>query len=129
MGTMGVHVYFSALPEDKVPYVNSVGERYRVRQLLHQLPPHDNEVRYCHGLSDEERKELRLFSAQRKREALGRGSVRQLPGPMACDAVIGKLCADRSHMPKTAKINILYALVVMSSTAEDGVIEVRISVR
>nr|CAD7428784.1 unnamed protein product [Timema monikensis] len=82
-----VHVYFSALPEDKVPYVNSVGERYRVRQLLHQLPPHDNEVRYCHGLSDEERKELRLFSAQRKREALGRGSVRQLPGPMACDAV------------------------------------------
>nr|CAD7567499.1 unnamed protein product [Timema californicum] len=83
-----VHVYFSALPEDKVPYVNSVGERYRVRQLLHQLPPHDNEVRYCHGLSDEERKELRLFSAQRKREALGRGSVRQLPGPMACDAFL-----------------------------------------
>ena len=82
-----VHVYFSALPEDKVPYVNSVGERYRVRQLLHQLPPHDNEVRYCHSLSDEERKELRLFSAQRKREALGRGSVRQLPAAMTCDAV------------------------------------------
>jgi len=80
-------VYFSALPEDKVPYVNSVGERYRVRQLLHQLPPHDNEVRYCHSLSDEERKELRLFSAQRKREALGRGSVRQLPAAMTCDAV------------------------------------------
>lgn len=80
-------MYFSALPEDKVPYVNSVGERYRVRQLLHQLPPHDNEVRYCHSLSDEERKELRLFSAQRKREALGRGSVRQLPAAMTCDAV------------------------------------------
>lgn len=70
-----------------MPYVNSVGERYRVRQLLQQLPPHDNEVRYCHALSDEERKELRLFSAQRKREALGRGAVRQLPAPMACDAV------------------------------------------
>ncbi|XP_067001131.2 protein prickle [Anabrus simplex] len=81
-----VHVYFSTLPEDKVPYVNSVGERYRVRQLLHQLPPHDNEVRYCHSLTDEERKELRLFSAQRKREALGRGSVRQLQAPMSCDA-------------------------------------------
>jgi hypothetical protein len=39
-----VHLYFSAIPEDKVPYVNSVGERYRVRQLLQQLPPHDNEV-------------------------------------------------------------------------------------
>ncbi|XP_060516072.1 protein prickle-like isoform X2 [Cylas formicarius] len=81
-----VHLYFSALPEDKVPYVNSVGERYRVRQLLQQLPPHDNEVRYCHALSDEERKELRLFSAQRKREALGRGAVRQVPGAIRCDA-------------------------------------------
>lgn len=87
---MQVHLYFSALPEDKVPYVNSVGERYRVRQLLQQLPPHDNEVRYCHALSDEERKELRLFSAQRKREALGRGSVRQLPAPMPCDNVSTK---------------------------------------
>ena len=68
----------SSLPEDKVPYINSVGEKYRIRQLLQQLPPHDNEVRYCNGLSDEEKKELRLFSARRKREALGRGSVRPL---------------------------------------------------
>lgn len=82
-----MHLYFSALPEDKVPYVNSIGERYRVRQLLQQLPPHDNEVRYCHALSDEERKELRLFSAQRKREALGRGNVKQLPSPMPCESV------------------------------------------
>ncbi|XP_065305462.1 protein prickle-like isoform X1 [Dermacentor albipictus] len=74
-----VHLYFSSLPEDKVPYVNSVGEKYRIRQLLHQLPPHDSEVRYCNGLCEEERRELRLFSSQRKREALGRGSVRQLP--------------------------------------------------
>ena len=40
-----VHLYFSALPEDKVPYVNSVGEKYRIKQLLQQLPPHDNEVK------------------------------------------------------------------------------------
>ena len=40
-----VHLYFSALPEDKVPYVNSTGEKHRIKQLLHQLPPHDNEVR------------------------------------------------------------------------------------
>ena len=39
-----VHQYMSALPEDKVPYVNSVGEKYRIKQLLQQLPPHDNEV-------------------------------------------------------------------------------------
>ena len=36
------------------------------------------QVRYCNGLSDEEKKELRLFSARRKRESLGRGSVRPL---------------------------------------------------
>ncbi|KAI4827591.1 hypothetical protein KUCAC02_030976 [Chaenocephalus aceratus] len=38
-----VHQYYSSLPEDKVPYVNSPGEKYRIKQLLHQLPPHDNE--------------------------------------------------------------------------------------
>ena len=82
-----VHLYFSCLPEERVPYAGSAGERYRVRQLLQQLPPHDNEVRYCRALSDEERKELRLFSAQRKRDALGRGMVRQLTAPLPCEAV------------------------------------------
>ena len=85
-----VHQYMSSLPEDKIPYINSVGEKYRIKQLLHQLPPHDNEARYCNGLSDEEKRELRLFSSRRKREALGRGSVRALPLNMegiACEQV------------------------------------------
>lgn len=46
---MQVQLYFSCLPEEKVPYVNSVGEKYRIKQLLYQLPPHDNEVRLQHG--------------------------------------------------------------------------------
>ncbi|CAL8318541.1 unnamed protein product [Lota lota] len=74
-----VQMYFSCLPEDKVPYVNSPGEKHRIRQLLYQLPPHDNEVRYCQSLSEEERRELLMFSAQRKREALGRGTPKVLP--------------------------------------------------
>nr|XP_006816374.1 PREDICTED: prickle2-like protein isoform X2 [Saccoglossus kowalevskii] len=74
-----VHHYFTSLPEDKIPYVNSEGEKYRIKLLLQQLPPHDNEVRYCNGLSDEEKRELRQFSQQRKREALGRGTVRSIP--------------------------------------------------
>lgn len=45
------------------------------------------QVRYCHSLTDEERKELRLFSAQRKREALGRGSVKQLVQNIQCEGV------------------------------------------
>ncbi|XP_055795462.1 prickle-like protein 1 [Salvelinus fontinalis] len=74
-----VQLYFSCLPEDKVPYVNSPGEKFRIKQLLYQLPPHDNEVRYCQSLSEEEKKELHMFSVQRKKEALGRGSLKLLP--------------------------------------------------
>ncbi|CAD7013423.1 unnamed protein product [Ceratitis capitata] len=85
-----VRFYFSQLPDDKVPYVNSAGEKYRVKQLLHQLPPQDNEVRYCHSLSDEERKELRIFSAQRKREAIGRGAVRLLSDERPCKGYSNK---------------------------------------
>ena len=47
--------------------------------------------RYCNSLSEDEKKELRLFSAQRKRDALGRGTVKQLPvtlqTPATCEAV------------------------------------------
>lgn len=74
-----VQLYFSCLPEDKVPYVNSPGEKFRIKQLLYQLPPHDNEVRYCQSLSEEEKKELQMFSLQRKKEALGRGAVKLMP--------------------------------------------------
>ncbi|XP_033940195.1 prickle-like protein 1a [Pseudochaenichthys georgianus] len=74
-----VQLYFSCLPEDKIPFVNSPGEKFRIKQLLYQLPPHDNEVRYCQSLSEEEKKELLMFSVQRKKEALGRGTVKLLP--------------------------------------------------
>jgi len=78
-----VHQYMSMLPESKVPYAGSAGEKYRIRQLLRQLPPHDNEARYCSSLGDAERTELRLFNARRKRSALGRASVRLLPDSLA----------------------------------------------
>ncbi|XP_051547385.1 prickle-like protein 1 isoform X2 [Myxocyprinus asiaticus] len=74
-----VQIYFSCLPEEKVPYVNSPGEKHRIRQLLYQLPPHDNEIRYCQTLSEEERRELHMFSIQRKEAALGRGTPKLLP--------------------------------------------------
>ncbi|KAA0724716.1 Prickle-like protein 1 REST/NRSF-interacting LIM domain protein 1 [Triplophysa tibetana] len=77
-----VQLYFSCLPEDRVPYVNSPGEKNRIKQLLYQLPPHDNEVRYCQSLSEEERNELHMFSLQRKKEALGRGTLKLLPRSM-----------------------------------------------
>ncbi|XP_038675939.1 prickle-like protein 1 isoform X2 [Scyliorhinus canicula] len=74
-----VHQYFRCLPEENIPYVNSTGEKFRIKQLLYQLPPHDNDEKYCQSLSEEEKRELRVFSGQRKREALGRGIVQVFP--------------------------------------------------
>ncbi|XP_048467773.1 prickle-like protein 1 [Rhincodon typus] len=74
-----VHQYFRCLPEENIPYVNSIGEKFRIKQLLQQLPPHDNDEKYCQSLSEEEKRELRVFSGQRKREALGRGTVQVFP--------------------------------------------------
>lgn len=37
------------------------------------------QVRYCNRLDDEEKRELKLFRNQRKRENLGRGNVRPFP--------------------------------------------------
>ncbi|XP_036162038.1 prickle planar cell polarity protein 3 isoform X1 [Myotis myotis] len=84
-----VYQFFSCLPEDKVPYVNSPGEKYRIKQLLHQLPPHDSEAQYCTALVEEEKKELRAFSQQRKRENLGRGTVRIFPV-----TITGAICEE-----------------------------------
>jgi hypothetical protein len=74
-----VHQYFNCIQEDKIPYVNSIGEKYRMKQLLQQLPPHDNEAKYCNLLSEDEINELKLFSQQRKLESLGRAEAKQIP--------------------------------------------------
>ncbi|CAD6195455.1 unnamed protein product [Caenorhabditis auriculariae] len=74
-----VHAYFSCLPEDKVPYVNSAGEKWRQRQLRFQLPPQDSDVRYCEKLTSDEQDELRMFERGRKTECLGRGVVQHVP--------------------------------------------------
>ncbi|KAM5286272.1 prickle-like protein 4 isoform 1-T6 [Hipposideros larvatus] len=50
-----------------------------LRTLLQQLPPQDIDERYCLALGEEELAELRLFCAQRRREALGQGAVRLVP--------------------------------------------------
>lgn len=48
-------------------------------QLLWQLPLHDSDTQYCRELLPEEKREHLNFNTQRKRDALGRGTVRQLP--------------------------------------------------
>nr|XP_020835382.1 prickle-like protein 4 [Phascolarctos cinereus] len=51
----------------------------RIQTLLQQLPPQDSDERYCSILGEEERFQLRLFSAHRRKEALGQGVIRLVP--------------------------------------------------
>lgn len=48
-------------------------------QLMWQLPPHDTDSRFCHQLTSEEKCEHTNFNMLRKKEAMGRATVRTLP--------------------------------------------------
>ncbi|NWR79687.1 PRIC2 protein, partial [Centropus unirufus] len=63
------------------------------RALLQQLPPQDCDERYCLDLAEEERGQLRAFSARRRREALGQGLACPVPGP--CHGCPCKKCGRR----------------------------------
>uniref|UniRef100_A0A915CTW4 Uncharacterized protein n=1 Tax=Ditylenchus dipsaci TaxID=166011 RepID=A0A915CTW4_9BILA len=74
-----IHTYFAALPQNKVPFVNSAGEQWRLEQLVKQLPPQDSDPRYCSKLNPVEESELNAFEKERKKQCLGRGLIQQLP--------------------------------------------------
>ncbi|XP_009463970.1 PREDICTED: prickle-like protein 4 [Nipponia nippon] len=74
-----------ASPDDRI--------RLRTRALLQQLPPQDCDERYCPDLAEEERRQLRAFSARRRREALGQGLACPVPGP--CHGCPCKKCGRR----------------------------------
>lgn len=50
------------------------------------------QAQYCTALEEEEKKELRAFSQQRKRENLGRGTVRIFPV-----TINGAICEEVSY--------------------------------
>ncbi|CAF3503960.1 unnamed protein product [Adineta steineri] len=82
-----VRQFFKCFPEDKVPFLNSIGEKYRMKMLEKQLPPHDSDPKYCRSLSEDEKNELRIFNDQQRHNALARGVAKQLPltqSPIPC---------------------------------------------
>lgn len=99
MFVLQVHQYMRALSPSAVPLVGSPGDRNRIRRLLRQLPPHDNDSRYCHvTLSQEQKQEFASFCARRKHEALGRGVVQPLlpvdpPNDVVCQQVLTSFCS------------------------------------
>ncbi|GMT24610.1 hypothetical protein PFISCL1PPCAC_15907 [Pristionchus fissidentatus] len=75
-----VHAYFSSLPAERVPLVGSSGAKWRLRQLRHQLPPHDSDPAYCgHLKDDDELRQLTHFDKRRQEECLGRGTIQIVP--------------------------------------------------
>lgn len=62
-----------------MPYVNSVGEQWRLQQLNKQLPLQDTDPKYCAQLNAAEAKELCLFERARQKKSIGKGVIRQLP--------------------------------------------------
>ncbi|KAF1757355.1 hypothetical protein GCK72_013810 [Caenorhabditis remanei] len=80
-----VHAYFACLPENKVPFIGSAGEKWRQRQSRYQLPPQDSDVRYCEDLNSEEADTLRMFERTRKTECLGSGVVQYAPFDTKCE--------------------------------------------
>ncbi|EFO90437.1 hypothetical protein CRE_15138 [Caenorhabditis remanei] len=82
-----VHAYFACLPENKVPFIGSAGEKWRQRQSRYQLPPQDSDVRYCEDLNSEEADTLRMFERTRKTECLGSGVVQYAPFDTKCEKV------------------------------------------
>lgn len=58
---------------------------------------HVIQVRYCNILDEEEKRELKLFSNQRKKDNLGRGNVRPFPltiNGAICDKVTSSNLSD-----------------------------------
>ena len=69
--------YFKALPANKTPVRGTLGERYRQKQLIKQIPAHDVDVFYCNDISEEEKRQMELFVQKRREKVLGRGEIKQ----------------------------------------------------
>lgn len=67
--------YFESLPEEKVPKTDSVGERYREKQISYQLPKQDLALNYCKHLEPQHHASYEDFLAARNELALDIGYV------------------------------------------------------
>ena len=67
--------FIESLPQEKQPIKGTEGAQYRRKQLMRQLPPHDQEPTACHDLTQQEKKEMDVFVTQYRQQALGVGNV------------------------------------------------------
>jgi len=69
--------YMDALPKEKRPVEGTAGAKYRKKQLMRQLPTHDQDPSECHDLTPEETEEMKLFVEQYREKALGEGHIEE----------------------------------------------------
>lgn len=84
------------------------------------------QVRYCNSLDEEEKRELKLFSNQRKRENLGRGNVRPFPVTMTgaiCEQV--RMDRDREEVHSTVTASNACYLLSLLLGLEDTAVSIR----
>ena len=63
----------SRLPEDKTPKLDSNGARYRLKELVYQMPLQDFSTKHCRKLSLEQKMVMDDLCAVRVDKALGVG--------------------------------------------------------
>ena len=68
----------SQLPNHKVPRLGTTGEKYRERNLVHQLPAQDLALTHCRHVAPEQQRAFRDFVQARNDIALDVGFVREL---------------------------------------------------
>ncbi|XP_002123524.2 testin [Ciona intestinalis] len=76
--------YVRALPKDKQPIVGTAEAKHRKKQLMRQLPSHDQEPSECHDLTEQETKEMSLFVKQYREKALGVAKIEENPKLKSC---------------------------------------------
>ena len=66
-------------------------------------------------MKEDEKKELRLFAAQRKRDALGRGTVKQMPvtlqTPSSCENVSFFLFYEPADSSRVSKESVEFSVL------------------
>ena len=63
----------SELPEEKIPLLNSHGSRYRIQQLIYQMPLQDFSTKHCRKLTLDQKMAMDDMCIKRIEMALGIG--------------------------------------------------------
>lgn len=102
--------YFDQLPQDKVPKIGTNGEKYRDKQLAHQLPRQDLTINYCKHVDAEHRASYDDFIALRNEISLDVGFVRDAAAPGKCQTCKeginqGEMCVNAPKLSDEVRID------------------------